>query len=64
MELDERLADPQVKLASARLHEAAVCGLPNEAVPEAVFGRGQPAFLDEELEPLELRQGRSKLRAG
>ena len=64
VELHECLADPQMELAPARLDERPVRDLLHEAVSEAVLGRSAAPFLDHELEPLELGEGRQQPRPG
>ncbi len=53
-----------MELAPAGLDERAVGGLLHEPVPEAVLGRGSAPLLDDELEPLELGEGRQQPRPG
>ena len=45
------------------LQQAAVRDLLHEAVAEAVLGRGPAALLDDEVEPLQLRERRHDLLA-
>ena len=64
VELDERLADPQVELPPARLDERPVRGLLHEPVPEAVLGRGSAPLLDHELAATGARRGSAAAAPG
>ena len=63
VELDQCLAHEEVELAPAGLDEAPVGGLLHEPVAKAVLGGSSTPFLDHELEPLELGEGRQQPRA-
>jgi hypothetical protein len=55
-ELLEGIADAAVQRATSALGQAGVRSLLDEPMPETVFRRRPPPLLDDELEPLELRQ--------